>query len=328
MNILFIGGTGQISLPCVEYAVAQGHKVSVYNRGTTAAKLPAGVTSITGDLNDPEAYAKLGPLKFDTVCQFMAFTADQVRRDIEVFAGNTKQYILISSTAAYSKSGDNYAVKETTPTVNPGWPYSEGKIACEAALKASKNLPWTIVRPAHTVRTNLPAMLSEGDVAGHRMLAGKPILISGDGLSLWTMTRSIDFAPPFVRLFGKPETIGEDYHITSNQAFTWNDMYSAVAEGLGVKANLVHVPADTLARYEPEWHGRLFCDKIWNTMFDNAKVKSVVGDFTCNENLAEVLADSITHFKARVRASGPLVGDIEPLMDRIAKEQSALGSDA
>lgn len=325
MNILFIGGTGQISLPCVEQAVVAGHSVSVFNRGTTSAKLPAGVASITGDMQDAEAYAKLGLMKFDTVCQFMAFTPDQVRRDIEVFAGNTKQYILISSSAAYKKSGDNYLVKETTPTYNPIWEYSHGKVECETALKAS-NLPWTIVRPAHTVRTNLPAMLSEGDVVGHRLLAGKPILVSGDGLSLWTMTRSIDFAAPFVRLFGRAETIGEDYHITSNRGYTWNDMYEAVARGLGVEAKLVHVSADTLIRYCPEWHGRPFGDKIWNTMFDNSKVKSVVGEFECSEVLEDVLADSIVNFKARVAASGPLVGVMEPLMDRIAGEQGESGT--
>lgn len=325
MKILFIGGTGQISLPCVTQAVAQGHQVSVFNRGRTAGTLPQGVTSIIGDMDNAEAYAKLGALKFDTVCQFMAFTSDQVAKDIEVFSGNTNQYFLISSTAAYTKSGDNYAVKEDTPTVNPSWPYSQGKIECEALLKASTNLSWTIVRPAHTVRTNLPAMLSEGDVVGHRMLAGKPILISGDGLALWTMTRSIDFAVPFVGLFGKSETIGQAYHITSNQAYTWDDMYNAVAQGLGVKANLVHVPAQTLVTYEPEWYGRLYGDKIWNTMFDNSKVIKVVGEFSCSENLAEVLADSIMNFKARVEADGPQAGDMEPLMDKIAKEQLALG---
>ncbi|MBL1240568.1 MAG: NAD(P)H-binding protein [OCS116 cluster bacterium] len=326
MNILFIGGTGQISLPCVYEAIKAGHQVSVFNRGQTAGVLPDGVISIVGDMDDDVAYGKLGALKFDVVCQFMAFTAAQVEKDIRVFAGNTEQYILISSTAAYRKSGDNYFVNETTPTVNPGWPYSEGKIESEAALKASQNLPWTIVRPAHTVRTNLPAMLSEGDVVGHRLLAGKPILVAGDGLVVWTMTRSVDFAVPFVRIFGKTQAIGEDYHISSDRGYTWNAMYEAVAKGLGIEANLVHVPADTLIKYEPEWAGRLFCDKIWNTLLDNRKIKNLVGNFTCSEDLDEVLADSIMNFKARVKADGAQVGDIESLMDRIAQEQMALGS--
>lgn len=325
MKILFIGGTGQISLPCVHEAVAAGHDVTLFNRGATAGDLPAGVTTIIGDFNDPASYARLGEHRFDTVCQFMAFTPDQVERDIGVFAGKTGQYIFISSTAAYKKSGDNYFVAETTPTINPSWPYSQGKIECEAALKASANLPWTIVRPAHTVRTNLPAMLSEGDIIGHRMLAGKPILLAGDGLAVWTMTRSADFAVPFVRLFGRPETIGEDFHITSNRGYTWDDMYTACCKGLGVEPNLVHVPAHTLVTYCPDWVGRLYGDKIWNTLFDNSKVKSVVGEFTCCEVLEEVLADSIMNFKARVAATGPQTADFEPLMDRIAEEQLALG---
>ncbi|MBL1419563.1 MAG: NAD-dependent epimerase/dehydratase family protein [Alphaproteobacteria bacterium] len=325
MNILFIGGTGQISLPCVHEAIKQGHKVSVFNRGQTSGTLPDAVNVIIGDMDDDAAYGKLGALKFDVVCQFMAFTAAQVTKDIGVFAGNTDQYILISSTAAYSKSGDNYFVNETTPTINPGWPYSEGKIECEAELKASEGLKWTIIRPAHTVRTNLPAMLSEGDVVGHRLLAGKPILVAGDGLVVWTMTRSVDFAVPFVRIFGKAAAIGEDYHISSGRGYTWNAMYEACAKGLGVEANLVHVPADTLIKYEPEWAGRLFCDKIWNTLLDNSKIKALVGEFECCEDLDEVLADSIMNFKTRVKADGSQVGDMEALMDRIAKEQLALG---
>lgn len=325
MNILFVGGTGQISLSCVQRALNEGHKVSVFNRGNATNKLPTGVTSIVGDLKDDAAYAKLGDLKFDTVCQFLAFTPDQIDRDIATFAGNVGQYIFISSASAYEKPASHYVITEKTPMINPNWQYSRDKIACEQRIQQSENLPWTIVRPSHTLRTGLPSMLGEGDIMGHRLLAGKPVLVSGDGLTPWTLTRSVDFAVPFVGLFGNAAALGEEFHITSDRGYTWDDIYKTFGAGLGVEANIVHVPADTLIAYHEEWRGPLLGDKSWSTLFDNSKIKSVVGDFTCSEVLSEILKQPVAHFKQRVAVTGPVVEDIEALMDRVAKEQSALG---
>jgi len=157
-------------------------------------------------------------------------------------------------------------ITEKTPTVNPYWKYSQNKIACESLLKASSGLPWTIVRPSHTVRSMLPTMFNEGDSVGHRMLARKPVIVAGDGTTPWTLTRCADFAAPFVKLFGVTEALGEDFHITSDSAYTWNDIYGTIAEGLGAKADIVHVPTDTLVRYHPEWEGPLMGDKTWSAL--------------------------------------------------------------
>jgi nucleoside-diphosphate-sugar epimerase len=325
LKVLFIGGTGQISLPCVAAAVAAGHDVCVFNRGATGAELPAGVTSITGDMKDGAGYARLGETSWDVVCQFMVFTPEQMERDIATFAGKTGQYIFISSASVYEKPARHYVITEKTPTINPYWGYSQAKIACEEMVRAAEGLAWTIVRPSHTVRTGLPTMVNEGDIIGHRMLAGKPVLVAGDGTTPWTLTRSADFAVPFVGLFGKPAALGEDFHITGNRGFTWNEIYTAIARGLGVAADIVHVPTDTLVRYHEEWEGPLLGDKTWTALFDNSKVAGVAGAFTCSEELDEVLAESIAHFRARLEATGPQSNALEPLMDRIAREQSALG---
>ncbi|HEV7719250.1 MAG TPA: SDR family oxidoreductase [Arsenicitalea sp.] len=325
MNILFVGGTGQISLPCVAQAVAAGHRVSVFNRGRVDADLPAGVTSIVGDMEDGAAYAALGDTAWDVVCQFMAFTPEQVARDIATFSGKAGQYIFISSASVYEKPARHYIITEQTPAVNPYWEYSQRKTAGELLLKGQTTLPWTIVRPSHTVRTGLPTMMNEGDVIAHRMLAGRPVLVSGDGTAPWTLTRSADFAVPFVGLFGKPAALGEVFHITSDRGYTWDAIYKAIAKGLGVEAEIVHVPTDTMIRYHPAWEGPLLGDKTWTALFDNSKVKSVAGPFTCSENIDEVLAESIAHFKRRLAATGPRPGELEPLMDRIASEQAALG---
>lgn len=326
MDVLFVGGTGQISLSCVELAVRAGHRVSVFNRGRQHVPLPAGVESIVGDMADRTSYRTLGQRHFDAVCQFMVFTPEQMAEDIAIFTGHTDQYIFISSASCYDKRADYRVVEGKTPVSNPFWAYSQKKIACEEMLAASTGLPWTIVRPSHTVRTGLPTMVSEGDVIPRRMLAGKPIFVAGDGSSEWTVTRSEDLAVPFVGLFGKSAALGEDFHITSNRGYTWDQIYQTIAGALGVEANIVHVPTDTLVRYNPEWIGPLLGDKTWTALFDNSKVKRVAGDFTCSEVLEEVLAEPIRFVKERMLSPAPPEGDLDRLIDRITADQLALGA--
>ena len=326
LNVLFIGGTGQISLTSVQLAVQAGHKVSIFNRGRTDARLPAEVTTIVGDMNDPTSYAEAARKRFDVVCQFMVFTPEQMQRDIANFTGNTGQYIFISSASVYEKPARHYVITEKTPTVNPYWEYSQRKIACEILLKEQNKLTWTIVRPSHTVRTGLPTMMNEGDIIGHRMLRGRPVLVCGDGTAPWTLTRSIDFSAPFIRLFGNHQAVGEDFHITSDRGYLWNDIYATIGKLLGVNAEIVNVPTATLVRYHPAWEGPLLGDKTWTALFDNSKVKRVAGPFSCSEKLEEVLEESVAHFNKRLAERGPQQGDLDPLMDRIAADQAALGS--
>ena len=324
MTILFIGGTGQISYPCVEDAVAQGHDVSVYNRGKRPDALPTGVTSIVGDLAGPE-YADLAKAKYDVVCPFIAFTPDQVARDIEVFSGHCGQYIFITSASVYQKPARHYVITEQTPAINPYWPYSQAKIACEEMLAQAGGLPWTIVRPSHTVRTGLPIMIGDSDIMARRMLDGEPTIVAGDGNTPWTLTRSVDFAVPFVRLFGKTAALNDTFHITNDRAHIWDDIQKAIARLLGVEAKIVHVPTETLIRFNPEWVGPLLGDKAWTAIFDNSKIKSVVGDFRCAQDLDEILAEPIKHLKQRLAAHRPPKGDFDALVDRICAAQEALG---
>lgn len=324
-KVLFVGGTGQISLPCVELAVAEGHDVWVFNRGQRDAALPAGVTSITGDMGDAQSYAQLGRSDWDVVCQFMVFTPEQMQRDIETFTGRARQYIFISSASVYKKHPYAYMTSEAaTPAVNPYWPYSQAKIACENLMKGS-DLPWVNVRPSHTTRTGLPTMLNEGDSVALRMLAGKPVLVAGDGTAIWTLTRSEDFAKPFVKLFGNAGAMREDFHITGDVGFTWDAIYMSIARGLGVEAKICHVPTDTLIRYKPDWIGPLLGDKTWTTLFDNSKIKRVAGEFACETDLDRILAEPIRFLKQRLEAGAPVNQDLDPLIDRIAADQAALG---
>jgi nucleoside-diphosphate-sugar epimerase len=326
MNILFIGGTGQISLPCVELAVADGHKVAVFNRGQRHEALPAGVESIVGDMKDAASYRQLGDRNWDVVAQFMVFTPDQMQQDVDIFTGKTGQYVFISSASVYRKSIHEYVTTEAgTPAENPYWAYSQAKIACENLMKASK-LPWTNVRPSHTVRSGLPTMLNEGDAVGYRMLAGKPVLVTGDGTSIWTLTRSEDFAKPFVKLFGNKAALGEDFHITGDIGFTWDAIYSTIAAGLGVEADIVHVPTDTVIKYRPDWAGPLLGDKSWTVLFDNSKIKRVAGDFTCETDLSKILSEPLRYFRQRQANKVPYNADNDAIIDRIIADQRALAA--
>jgi nucleoside-diphosphate-sugar epimerase len=232
LNVLFIGGTGNISLSCVAEAAAAGHRASVFNRGATSASLPPGVTQIVSDRNDGAAYRKLGADHFDVVCQFIAFNPAQLAEDIAIFSRHVGQYVFISSASVYEKPPRHYVITEKTPTVNPYWDYSQDKIACEAMPREASGLAWTIVRPSHTMRTGLPTMFNESDSVAHRMIDGKPVLVAGNGATPWTLSRPVDFAIPFVNLFSKGAALGEDFHITSDNAYDWNSIYQTIAAGL------------------------------------------------------------------------------------------------
>lgn len=323
LSVLYIGGTGQISLPCVEASVAAGHDVTVLNRGKTSVPLPTGVKTLVGDMNDV-AYSDLAGQHFDVVAQFRLYFPDQMKRDIETFSGKTGQYVFISSASAYQKPVRHYLMTERTPLENKYWQYSRDKIVCETMLRDQDKLAYTIIRPSHTVRTGMPIQVGDADAAIRRMIAGKPVVVTGDGSSLWTITRSSDLAIPFVRLLGNPRALNDDFHITTDRGFTWNQIHEAIARGFGVEAIHAHIPTDVLVRFKKDWEGPLLGDKTWSALFDNTKVKGVAGPFDASQDLDEILHDSILHAKQRLQAAAPAETEEEKLFDRIIAAQNAV----
>jgi nucleoside-diphosphate-sugar epimerase len=323
LSVLYIGGTGQISLPCVEASAAAGHKVTVLNRGKTAVPVPADVEMVVGDMND-DAYGELGSRHFDVVAQFRLYTPDQMKRDIATFAGKSGQYVFISSASVYQKPVQNYLMTERTPQDNPYWEYSRLKTACETLLRNQSKLPYTIVRPSHTVRTAMPIEVGDADNAIRRMIAGKAVIVTGDGSSLWTLTRSVDVAEPLVRLFGNKKALGDDFHITTDRGFTWNQIHEAIARGFGVEAIHAHVPTNVLVAYEKQWEGPLMGDKTWSALFDNSKIKGVVGPFAASQDIDEILHDSVTHSKQRLNFPAPAENAEDRLIEKIIAAQAAV----
>jgi nucleoside-diphosphate-sugar epimerase len=280
-SVLFIGGSGVISASCVREAVEQGFDVTVLNRGTTGGRpIPDSVTRLQADVSDRSALAEaLGDRRFDAVVNWIAFTPDQVQADVEFFAGRTRQYVFISSASAYQTPATHLPITESTPLSNPYWQYSRDKIACEELLMTAyreQGFPVTIIRPSHTYdETKLP--LTGGWTAVARMRAGKPIIITGDGSSLWTITHSRDFAVGFTGLLDRAEAIGEAFTITSDESPTWNQIAHEIAAAAGVDdLRIVHVPADAIAAADAEWGAALLGDKANSSVFDNSKVRSLV----------------------------------------------------
>jgi nucleoside-diphosphate-sugar epimerase len=283
LRVLFIGGSGVISSACSRVAVKSGIDLFVLNRGqSTIRPLPPGVTVLRADIREPRTVREeIKDLDFDAVVDWVAFTPGQVQADIDLFRGRTGQYIFISSASAYQTPPARVPVTESTPLRNPFWQYSRDKIDCENLLVGAyreQGFPATIVRPSHTYDQTLVPFDGGWTVLG-RMLAGKPVIVHGDGTSLWTLTHHDDFARAFVPLLGYPRTLGEAVHITSDDVLSWNQIAQTLAAAAGVTADIVHVPSDAIAAVAPQWGAGLLGDKAHLMIFDNAKLRSLVRDY-------------------------------------------------
>jgi nucleoside-diphosphate-sugar epimerase len=281
-KVLFIGGTGIISSACSELAIQTGIELYLLNRGRSFRPSPAGAIQLQGDIHQPDSVTSvLGKMTFDAVVEWIGFAPEHINADIELFSNRTVQYVFISSASAYEKPPSSLPITESTPLHNPYWQYSRDKATCEALLEKvgrEEGFPYTIVRPSHTYdRTLLPFHGGYTDVA--RMRAGKPVVVHGDGTSLWTMTHHRDFAVGLVGLLGNPQAIGQSYHVTSDEWLSWNQIYTIVAEAAGVKPDLVHVPSDLIALFDPEWGDSLLGDKAHSMVFDNNKIRQLVPEF-------------------------------------------------
>jgi nucleoside-diphosphate-sugar epimerase len=281
--VLFVGGSGIISSASSRLAVASGIELYLLNRGTTIHRqLTPEATVLRADVRDPDSVAAaLGDLDFDAVVNWVAFTPEHVRADLAAFAGRTRQYVFISSASAYQTPPGRVPVVESTPLRNPFWQYSRDKIACEDLLVAAyrdSGFPATIVRPSHTYDATL-VPFDGGWTVVERMRQGKPIIVHGDGTSLWTLTHTEDFARGFVPLLGHPRAIGEAVHITSDDVLTWDQIAHELAAAAGVEPRIVHVPSDAIAAEDPEWGAGLLGDKAHSMVFDNAKLRALVPGF-------------------------------------------------
>jgi len=283
LKVLFIGGSGIISSACSRLAVEQGVDLHVLNRGETSLRpLPDGARLLHGNVRDPASVrVAIGDGDYDAVVDWVAFTPEHVRADVDLFRGRAGQYVFISSASAYQTPASRLPITESTPLRNPYWQYSRDKIAAEDVLVAAyrdEGFPATIVRPSHTYdRTSSP--LHGGWTVLERMRAGREVVVHGDGSSLWTLTHHEDFARGFVPLLGSARALGEAFQITSDDVLTWDQIAHTMAGAAGVEARIVHVPSDAIAAADPDWGASLLGDKTHSSVFDNTKIRTVVPDF-------------------------------------------------
>ncbi|WP_299036429.1 SDR family oxidoreductase [uncultured Pseudokineococcus sp.] len=283
LKVLFIGGSGVISSACSALAVERGLDLTVLNRGTTSSRpLPEGVRVLQADVRDAASVREaLGDEEFDVVVDWVAFTPEHVRTDLELFTGRTGQYVFISSASAYQTPPLRVPVVESTPLRNPFWQYSRDKIACEELLTQryrEDGFPVTVVRPSHTYdKTLLP--FDGGWTVVDRMRRGEEVVVHGDGTSLWTLTHHRDFAQGFTGLLGNQRALGEAVHITSDEALTWDQIFRTVAAAAGVEPRIVHVPSDAIAAADAGWGAGLLGDKAHSMVFDNSVLKGLVPGF-------------------------------------------------
>ncbi len=308
MKALFIGGTGIISQSITELALERGWEITLLNRGNTPP--PLGARAVHADMGDEAAVrAALGEETFDVVADFIVYTPDQLERDLRLFTGRTRQYIFISTASAYQKPCTDWRITESTPLRNPYWQYSRDKIACEERLMRAyceQGFPMTVVRPSHTYSHRsipLPVRSEKGVwQVLKRMQEGKPVIVPGDGTSIWTVTHSDDFAVAFVGLMGHPRAIGQAYQITSDEALCWNQIFACVGAALGVEPKLAHISSDFLIACNPDLEGALLGDKSNSVVFDNTKIKRLVPEYIAATRFDQGIRASVAWLLAHPEA--------------------------
>ncbi len=336
MKILIIGGTGTISSAITRQLAESSNELWLLNRGTRKSEVPASVKQIIANIDDTEEVLRqIGDTQFDAVCEFIGFLPSQVERDIHLFEGRTRQYVYISSASAYNKPAASHVITEGTALANPYWEYSRNKIACEDILMKAyreEGFPVTIIRPSHTY-CERAVPLSVHGLKGSwqvlkRMLEGKPVLVHGDGSSLWTLTWNEDFARGFIGLLGNPKAIGEAFQIMSDEQLTWNQIYECVGRALGVTPKLYHVASDFLAATCPkawDFTGNLIGDKAATVVFDCSKLKRAVPGFCATTRFDEGVRRCIAYILAH-----PELQEEDPEFDQwceriIAAQEAAKG---
>ncbi len=326
MKFLFVGGTGLISSACSELAVSRGNELFILNRSISKKHpVPDGAVLLKGDVKADEIQLSklLGEQRFDAVVDFIAFTVEDIERDLTLFSGRTDQFVFISSASAYQKPPKNYLITEETPLENPFWQYSRDKIACEERLmKAYREVgfPITIIRPSLTYGpSQIPFCVGSWQhpwTVIDRMKNGKDIIVPGDGTSLWVMTWNGDFAKGLVGLLGNKKAIGEVFQITSDEVLTWDQIYREAFTVLGIDPKIIHLPTELIAAYWPHAIGSLMGDKSNSVVFDNSKIKHFVRDFKCDVHWSDGLRKSIAWHMSHPRFQ-TVDKDMDDLFDKI-----------
>ena len=302
MKVLFIGGTGVMSTEVTRLALERGMDITMVNRGNHPERVPEGVKVINGSLDDADVQAQVTAEYWDVVMNFVVYKPEQAERDIQLFNGKCVHYLVVTSACIYEKPVHALPMTESTHVANSVWGYANDKIAMEEIYrKAYKELdfPVTMVRPSHTYnKWTLPLGFGSAWPVISRIQRGLPIIIHGDGSSVWTITQARDVAKGMIGLFGNSHAFGETVHLTTDEFLTWDDIYKSIARALHKDINIVHISTDMICDAYPEELGHFMGDATHCAIFDNTKIKRLVPGFQCEVQADAGLRESVEYILA------------------------------
>ena len=332
MRLLVIGGTGLISIAITGLLMERNDDVTLYNRGITESRLPQAPKRIAGDRKDYAVFesqmAEAG--SFDCVIDMVCFLPEEAASAVRAFRGRTAQYIFCSTIDVYTKPAGRYPIvedQEKQPA--PSFPYATNKAACErvfAEAHEQDGFPVTIIRPAHTYGESGRLIHTFGWDTYYldRLLKGKPVIVHGDGTSLWASCHRDDVAGAFVGAVGNAQALGKAYHVTSEEWMTWDRYNEGVAEALDApRPTLVHIPTDLLGRVAPQRASWCVENFRFNNIFDNRRARDELG-FRCTVPWVEGARRTVNWLAREGQIAN---SDDYPFYDRILASWERLGSD-
>jgi nucleoside-diphosphate-sugar epimerase len=320
-RVLFLGGNGMIGSAAAREAAAQGIDLTIVTRSAPKRPVPDGVRVLTGDVRDPATLPLLlGDERWDAVVNWVAFTPADLAGHAEYFAERTGQYVFISTCSVFARPVPQLPITESTPRSQPVFGYARDKIACEVMLEDAyreHGLPLTIVRPFHTYdETTVPVLA--GWTAVERMRSGRPVIVHGDGTSLWSLTHSSDFARAFVPLLGNGHAIGESVNVVSGDILSWDQIHLELARAAGVRSpHLVHRSSETVGEEIPGWDEVLEHDFRHTMLFDTTKLQRLVPGFAPRVPFSEGARQVIRYHDDHEEARG-VSAELAAAFDRLA----------
>ena len=278
MDVLIVGGTGLISTGIARQAVDAGHDVTAFHRGETDADLPAAISHVYGDRDDEERLAEAAEtVDPGVVVDMVCFSPEQAERAVEAFAG-VEQFVFCSTVDVYHRPLDRNPATEDAARYPSVSEYGADKAECEDIFLDAHGdaFQTTVIRPWSTYGEGGPVIhtMGWGTYYLDRIRTGEPVIVHGDGATLWGPCHRDDVAAAFVNAIGNETAYGESYHVTSEEVISWRQYHECVAEAMDAPdPELVSIPTDQLVAVAPDRTDPLLDHFRFSTVFDNSKAK-------------------------------------------------------
>jgi nucleoside-diphosphate-sugar epimerase len=336
MHVLVIGGTGTISRAIVQSLLGRCHAVTLFNRGQRADPPPPEVRLIRGDRRDHAAFeSAFQAERFDVAIDMISFSAADAASALRALRGRVGHFIQCSTVMTYGPPFTTLYQDETAPLngrLDGG--YGAGKVAADTLLLDAyrdEGFPATIVKPSFTYGPggNLLRQADLGSAWIDRLRQGKPLLSVGDGLNYFQFLPAADAGEAFADLAGTLASRGQIYNLVHPDAQTWDAWLQAVAEALGVRAEIVHAPQDLLLAISGERYGHLPGNFGHSQVFSGARLASLLPEWRPRTPQRAAIAATIAWMdqsgqvadSAADRLEDRIIQALRTLPDQVAAQQ-------